>query len=74
MKVDNQFKKKVCVFTTGSADPTQGGSGIFNYYILKKLIEKKYVIDVYFRRDKIFYKEKINNKYLLKIKKKIIII
>jgi len=71
MKIDNQFKKKVCVFTTGSADPTQGGSGIFNYYILKKLIEKEYVIDVYFRRNKIFYKEKINNKYLLKIKKKI---
>lgn len=71
MRIENQFKKKVCVFTIGFADPTQGGSGIFNYYLLKKLIEKKYVIDVYFRKDKIFYKEKINTKFFLKIKKNI---
>ena len=31
MKIENQFNKKVCLFTTGSAGPTQEGSGIFNY-------------------------------------------
>jgi hypothetical protein len=71
LKKNFRKKKKVCLLTTGSADPTQGGSGIFNYYILKELIRKKYIIDVYILKDPIFFKTKINKKYLNKLRGKI---
>ena len=52
--------KKIAFFTTGIPDPYQGGSGIFNFYILKRLIEKEYFIDCYFRVNKKFIQNNTN--------------
>ena len=70
-KISRSHKKKVALFTTGFPDPTQGGSGIFNYYILLELIRRGYEIDAYFKNTSIFFNNKINKKYFSKIKKKI---
>jgi glycosyltransferase involved in cell wall biosynthesis len=41
--------KRVAVYSTGIPDPSQGGSGIFNYYVIKALLENGYEVDGYFR-------------------------
>lgn len=46
--------KRVAVYSTGIPDPSQGGSGIFNYYVIKALLEKGYQVDGYFRAGKGF--------------------
>lgn len=63
--------KKIAFFTTGIPDPYQGGSGIFNFYILKRLIEKEYFIDCYFRVNKKFIQNNTNSKFLNDFKKKL---
>lgn len=59
--------KNVALFSTGVPDPTQGGSGIFNYYIIKEL-QKKYFLDCYFRANKKFIKNHSDLKYLKEFK------
>jgi len=49
--------KKVAVYSTGIPDPSQGGSGIFNYYLIRSLLEKGYQVDGYFRASKWFLQE-----------------
>jgi glycosyltransferase involved in cell wall biosynthesis len=63
--------KKIAFFSTGIPDPTQGGSGIFNYYILKRLIEKKYLVDAYFRVNQNFFDKHSNRIFFNKLKKKL---
>ena len=63
--------KKIGFFSTGIPDPNQGGSGIFNYHILKRLIEKEYFVDSYFRVSKSFIENNTNSKFLNKIKNKL---
>lgn len=46
--------KRVAVYSTGIPDPSQGGSGIFNYYVIKALLENGYEVDGYFRAGKAF--------------------
>ncbi len=46
--------KRVAVYSTGIPDPSQGGSGIFNYYVIRALLEKGYQVDGYFRAGKGF--------------------
>lgn len=70
-KINILNKKKVALFTTGFADPTQGGSGIFNYYLLLELINRDYEVDVYFKNSSLFFNTKINKKYFSKFRKKI---
>lgn len=60
--------KNIGFFSTGIPDPNQGGSGIFNYYLLKRLIEKKNKIDVFLRVNKSFLKNHSNSKFLNSIK------
>jgi hypothetical protein len=64
-------KIKIGFFSHGLPDPTQGGSGIFNYLILKYLIKKNYLIDAYFIVEDWFLKKHINFYFLKQIKKKI---
>ena len=59
--------KTVALFSTGVPDPTQGGSGIFNYYIIKEL-QKKYYLDCYFRVNKEFIKNHADLNYLKEFK------
>ena len=49
--------KKIAFFSTGAPDPSQGGSGIINFHILKKLVEKKYIVDCFFLSSKSFLKK-----------------
>ncbi len=63
--------KKIGFFSTGIPDPNQGGSGIFNYHILRRLIEKEYFVDSYFRVSKSFIENNTNSKFLNKIKDKL---
>ena len=60
--------KKIGFFSTGIPDPNQGGSGIFNYHILKRLIDKGYLIDSFFRVSKSFIENNTNSKFLNTIK------
>ena len=46
--------KRVAFYSTGIPDPSQGGSGIFNYYVIKALLENGYEVDGYFRAAKWF--------------------
>jgi glycosyltransferase involved in cell wall biosynthesis len=70
-KINRSYKKKVALFTNGYPDPTQGGSGIFNYYVLLELIKRGYKVDAYFKYSSIFFSTKINQKYFSKFRKKI---
>jgi glycosyltransferase involved in cell wall biosynthesis len=63
--------KKIAFFSTGIPDPTQGGSGILNYYILKRLIEKKYSVDAYFKVNSNFFEKHLNKIFFYKLKKKL---
>jgi len=45
---------RVAVYSIGIPDPSQGGSGIFNYYVIRALLEKGYEVDGYFRAGKTF--------------------
>lgn len=63
--------KKIAYFANGVPDPTQGGSGIVNYYILKKLLEKKYLVDAYFRCKEDFLKNSVKIKFIKELKKKL---
>jgi hypothetical protein len=65
------MKKKIGFFSYGLPDPTQGGSGIFNYLILKYLISKNFNIDAYFIVEDWFTKKHINYYFYNNIKKKI---
>jgi glycosyltransferase involved in cell wall biosynthesis len=56
--------KSVAVYSTGIPDPSQGGSGIFNYYVIKALIEKGYQVDGYFRASKGFLQTHTVGTYL----------
>jgi glycosyltransferase involved in cell wall biosynthesis len=63
--------KKIAFFSTGIPDPNQGGSGIFNYYLIKRLLEKNYLVDCFFRVDKEFLNNHNNFSFLKKFEKKL---
>ena len=61
--------KKIAFFSTGIPDPNQGGSGIFNYYLIKRLLEKNNLIDCFFRVNKKFLQNHTNSNFFKKFKK-----
>lgn len=63
--------KKVAFFSTGIPDPTQGGSGIFNYYFVKRLLEKNILLDCFFRVNSNFLKYHTHSYHFDILKKKI---
>lgn len=63
--------KKIAFFSTGIPDPTQGGSGIFNYYLIKRILEKNIQLDCFFRVNTNFLKNHVNIYHFDKLKKKI---
>ena len=65
------MKKRVGFFSYGLPDPTQGGTGIFNYLILKYLLSKNFSIDAHFIVEKWFTKKHINYYFYNNLKKKI---
>lgn len=56
--------KSIAFWSTGIPDPTQGGSGVFNYYVIKTLLEKGYQVDGYFRAGENFLLENTVGIYL----------
>ena len=62
--------KKVAFFSTGIPDPTQGGSGIFNYYFVKRLLEKNILLDCFFRVNSNFLKYHTHSYHFDILKKK----
>ena len=74
--------KKIAYFSIGIPDPSQGGSGIINYYILKELINKNYLVDAFFLSNNNFLsnhafsfffnkiKNKLNNFHFIDVKEK----
>jgi len=61
--------KKIAFFSTGIPDHTQGGTGIFNYNLIKELVNKNYSVDVFLRVDKNFldkYKKNFQSDDLIK--------
>jgi glycosyltransferase involved in cell wall biosynthesis len=61
--------KKIAFFSTGIPDPNQGGSGIFNYYLIKRLLEKNNLVDCFFRVNKKFLDNHTNPYLFEKFKK-----
>lgn len=45
----NVAQKRVAVFSIGVPDPSQGGSGIFNYYLVRELLNCGYAVEAYLR-------------------------
>jgi len=60
--------KKIAFFSTGIPDPNQGGSGIFNYYLIKRLLEKNNLVDCFFRVNKKFLENHTNSNFFEKFK------
>lgn len=56
--------KKIAVFSTGIPDPSQGGSGIFNYYMVRELLERGYQVDGFFIANKVFLDSHTISDYL----------
>jgi glycosyltransferase involved in cell wall biosynthesis len=59
--------KKVLLLTIGLPDIDQGGSGIFNYLVVKYLIENGYKPKAVFLAPKKFIEKHINSSYLSKL-------
>ena len=59
--------KKVAVFSTGIPDPSQGGSGIFNYYVVRELLARGYQVDGFFRANDSFLNNHTVNGYLVEL-------
>lgn len=56
--------KKIAVFSTGIPDPSQGGSGIFNYYVIRELLDRGHEVHCYFLASKSFLKGHTVNGFL----------
>lgn len=56
--------KQVALFTTGIPDPTQGGSGIFNYYVCRELLLREYDVRAFFRVSDSFLKDHTVDRFL----------
>ena len=63
--------KKIAYFSIGIPDPSQGGSGIINYYILKELINKNYLVDAFFLSNNNFLSNHASSFFFDKIKNKL---
>ena len=61
--------KKITYISTATPDPQQGGTGIINYYLIKELIDRKYIINAYFFIP-IWFKKALNYKILESFKSK----
>ena len=59
--------KKVALFSTGIPDPSQGGSGIFNYYVVRELLARGYLVDAFFRANESFLNNHTVNGYLVEL-------
>ncbi|KPK56535.1 MAG: hypothetical protein AMS22_00910 [Thiotrichales bacterium SG8_50] len=49
--------KRVVLFSTGIPDPTQGGSGIFNYYVARELLRRGDSVQAFFRVNERFLQD-----------------
>jgi hypothetical protein len=56
--------KKILLLTIGMPDLDQGGSGIFNYLVIKHLIKNNYKVKAIFLASNSFIKNNINLNYL----------
>jgi hypothetical protein len=56
-------KKSIAVFSVGVADPTQGGTGIFNQIVCSTLLDRGYEVHGFFRVTEGFVAEHFNQKY-----------
>ena len=64
------MNRRVAFFTLGLPDPTQGGTGIFNYFLLKALLDKKFFVDCYFRVNTTFLEKHIDGRFLEEFRRK----
>lgn len=61
--------RKLAFFSTGVTDPSQGGSGMFNYLTLKHLLEQGHRVRAYLRVDPDFAKRTMTPEYLAELEK-----
>lgn len=57
-------KHKIAFFSTGIPDIAQGGSGIFNYYVIDELLNCGYHVDAFLRVNDNFLKKHTTDGYL----------
>lgn len=55
---------RVALFSTGLPDPTQGGSGIFNYYVVRELLRQGHRVTAYLRANQSFLARHTVGRYL----------
>ena len=60
--------KRVCVFSTGQPDPTQGGGGIFNYLVIDHLLSRGVEVRALFRAAIGGIKKHFNDDYVERLK------
>jgi glycosyltransferase involved in cell wall biosynthesis len=60
----SELKPSVAFFSIGIPDPTQGGSGIFNYYVINELLDSGYQVDAFLRVNEDFIKKHTIDGYL----------
>jgi glycosyltransferase involved in cell wall biosynthesis len=63
-------KQRVLLLTVGAPDPTQGGSGIFNYFFARRLLAFGFEVDAYYRADESFWQNHIDPQYLKQLNDK----
>jgi len=61
--------RKLAFFSTGVTDPSQGGSGMFNYLMLKHLLEQGHRVRAYLRVDPDFAKRTMTLEYLAELER-----
>ena len=64
------MKKKIAFFSTGVPDPTQGGSGIFNYLACDYLVRNDYEVSAFFRVNEDFLDKHSDLQYLRNLEEK----
>jgi glycosyltransferase involved in cell wall biosynthesis len=63
------MNKKIFYFSTGLPDPTQGGSGLINYLVVKELLNQGYKVQGLFRVNEEFIKNHCNSAYVQELEK-----
>jgi hypothetical protein len=61
------ISRKYAFFSTGIPDPSQGGSGMFNYLVLRHLLEQGCKVRAYFRVNPDFVKRTMSPEYLAEL-------
>lgn len=59
--------RSIAFFSTGVPDPSQGGSGMFNYLVLKHLLQQGYRTRAYLRVNLEFVKRTLTPEYLAEL-------